>query len=319
MTSAAGTIAELRAMAAGVVEHAPMSSVLCEKLADDIERSGQVWNLLKDHPESGQPFFGVKVISAVRWLSLSGLAPELDSHLRDLIAGIGDRRYMARMWQLSSRALLDNPHHTRSALDRPVQQHQPSSAGHLLSALAMLGASKVRLLEIGACAGLNLLVDRYHWFGRGWDWGDSASPVRLVAPGRSPRDLAIVERAGCDLAPRDASDPMDRLILHSFLLPEWDIERLDLDDALDLASKEDLRIDRGKAAEWLADELSRPPRDGGACTVIWHSRYTCCLTSQQDAAIEQILSEAGTRMPVARAGLKPTDWLLPPRVELTVY
>ncbi|MDX3850977.1 DUF2332 domain-containing protein [Streptomyces sp. AK02-01A] len=319
MNTLDATITDLRAMAVGSAGYAPVSADFLARLADDIEQGGPVWTLIGGHPQAMEPLFAIRAAAAVRWLMLSGHAPELGAHLENLTSGIDDRDYAEQTWRLSTRALLDHPELTRAALDLPVQQHEPSRASVLLSALGMLGAPKVRLLEIGACAGLNLLIDQYRWFGPGWEWGDPSSPVRLAAHGRSPGDLTIVERAGCDLAPRDPADPADVLIVHSFLPPEREIQRLELDDAIALAARSDVRVDKADAVGWLAAELARPSDGGEVLTVVWHSLLWGYLTSRQQADIEKVLGEAATRMPLARVGFEPHDWTLAPRLQVTVY
>ncbi|MGW3460277.1 DUF2332 domain-containing protein [Streptomyces olivaceoviridis] len=313
------TITQLRAMAAASAGHSPVSADAMARLADDIEQGGPVWDLVGDHPDATEPLFGVRVVAGVRWLMLGGFAPELADHLMHMTAGAGDRHYAERTWKLCAQALLDHPELTRTALDRPVQQHEPGRASTLLSALVMLGSPKVRLLEIGACAGLNLLLDRYLWVGPGWDWGDPDSPVRLAAHGRHPGDLTIVERAGCDLAPRDPADPADTLILRSFLPPERDVDRMVLDDAIALAARSDVRVEKADAVDWLTAQLARPAEDGDVRTVVWHSLLQGYLTPEQQTEIEQVLCEAATRMPLARVGFEPHAWGMPPRLQLTVH
>jgi hypothetical protein len=320
MTASPATVLDLRSMAAGNAASAPLSAELLGRLADDLERGGPVAELIGDHPHADEPLFGVRALAGVHWLILSGLAPGLDDHLGGWMTGIGDRGYADRAWQLTVRALLAHPEHTRAALDRPVQQHQPGRSALLLSALAMLGAPKVRLLEIGACAGLNLLVDRYHWYGPDWEWGDTASPVRLTTPQSvHPGKLTIVERAGCDLAPRDPADSADALVLRSFLPPEREVERMELDDAIALAARSEVRVDQADAVEWLADRLARPVADPQVRTVVWHSLMWGYLTPSQQADIEQVLAGAARRMPLARAGFEPHSWTLPPRLQVSVY
>src|SRR5438067_215947 len=82
----------------------------------------------------------------------------------------------------------------------------------------------IRLLEIGASAGLNLLADRYTYVVGGLELGDPASPLRFEEPWAPPPpidlvraadQLHIVSRAGCDLAPLDPSRADDQLTLLS--------------------------------------------------------------------------------------------------------
>jgi hypothetical protein len=310
--------AALRAMAAGTAASAPLSAALLSRLADDLEHGGPVRELVGDHPDVATPLFGIRAVAGVNWLVLSGRAPELADHLESLISAIGDHQYTDRLWDLSVAAMRAYPEQVRAALDRPVQQHDPNRSAPLLRALGMLDSPKVRLLEIGACAGLNLLVDRYHWFGPDWEWGDRNSPVRLAASGAFPGSVTIVERAGCDLAPRNAGDPDDSLILRSFIPPEWTVARMELDDAIALAANTHVRVDAADAVEWLAAELSRPA-DRDVRTVVWHSLLWEYLTPRQQTQIEELLCQAAQRMPLARACLEPHNWTLAPRLQVSVY
>lgn len=319
MTVPVASLTVLRGMAASMADSAPVSSDLLVRLCDDIERRGPVARLVEDHPDTADPMFCVRVLAGVRWLILSGRAPELAAHVRRLPLGTGDRGYHERTWHLFLETLREHPQRILDALDRPVQQHQPHRAGALLTGLGMLAAPKVRLLELGACAGLNLHVDRYRWFGHDRQWGDRDSTVRLAFTGTFPGELEIVDRAGCDLTPRDPANPADALILRSFLPPERDVELLELDEALALAARTGLRVDRADAVDWLEAKLAEPSGDRAVRTVVWHSLFWPYLGTRQQDAIERILSGAARRMPLARISLEPHTWTSPPRLQLTLY
>ncbi len=306
-------------MSGGMATYAPVSSGILSRLVDEVEEGGPVAQALAEHPDAGAPLFCMRALSGVRWLVLSGLAPDLEAHLRNLTSGIGDPTYVEQTWLLFRDAMLKNPGEIRAALDRPIQQHQPGRAAALLSGLGMLGAPRVRLLELGACAGLNLLVDRYRWFGPDWEWGDADSPVRLATDGRNPGDIRIVERAGCDLVPRDPADPADSLIVRSFLPPERDIEQLELDDALTLASRFGVQVDKADAVEWLEAKLSAVEEDRSIYTVVWHSLFWSYLDPQQQTQIERLLSRAACKRKVARVSFEPHEWETAPRLQITVY
>jgi hypothetical protein len=150
----------------------------------------------------------------------------------------------------------------------------------------------VRLLEIGASAGLNLLADRYCYVVGGVELGDPASPVRLAEPWERPPDielraaaerLRIVSRAGCDLAPLDPASRDDRLTLMSYIWPD-EPERLERTRAaLELAAHDPPPVSRAGAAEWLRGV--EPPADG-TLTVIWQSVFRQYLSDDDWAELE---------------------------------
>jgi hypothetical protein len=306
-------------MAVALASSAPMSANMLVRLSDDIAASGPINAVIRDHPASGSPLYCLRALAGVRYLVLTGQAPELKTHLRGLTAHMGEPSYDERTWELFRETLLGNPVQLRAAMDRPVQQHQPGRAGVLLNGLTTLAAPRVRLLELGACAGLNLLLDRYRWFGPGWEWGDPSSPVRLTANGKPPPPIEIVERAGCDQDPRDPSDSDHANILRSFIPHERDVDQLDLDDAIALAAISPLRIEKADAADWLERILESGAPDRSVRTVVWHSLFWGYLSPEEQTRIEKALSRAATRIPIARISYEPHSWLTAPRLQITLY
>ncbi|MEU3521591.1 DUF2332 domain-containing protein [Streptomyces sp. NPDC006654] len=312
------TIRSLRAMAEAMREQTPMSADVLTMLTDDLESNGPISHIMASHPEINTPLFHLRALAGVKLLILTGRAPELAEHLKGLTNHLGDPAYATRTRNLFRRALLNHPDEIRSALDRPIQQHQPGRAGHLLRGLTMLAAPRVRLLELGACAGLNLMVDRYRWFGHGWEWGDATSPVRLATSGLKPGNFEIIHRAGCDIAPRDVADPQDAAILRSFIPPEREVEELELEDAMALVAGSGIRIEKADAVRWLREQLSRPVAVG-TCTVVWHSLFWWYLSPEDQAAIEEILVSASRRMEVARICYEPYAWGAATRLQVITY
>ncbi len=315
----ASSLSTLRTVAASLARSAPMSAEMLLHVCDDIEICGPISRLIGTHPDAGSPLYCLKALAAVKYLVESGKAPELEVHLKGLAEHIGEPAFDLRTWDLFRETLLGNPAEIGAALDRPIQQHHPNRAGFLLNGLRILNAPKIRLLELGACAGLNLLLDRYRWLGNGWEWGAHDSPVRLIAHCPAPGAVEIVERAGCDQYPRDPASPEDAAILRSFIPYELDVEQLDLDDALVMASQLDLRVDKADAVEWLAYQLGRSQSDQSVYTVVWHSMFWGYLDPVKHAAIETILSAAASHMPLARICHEPHSWSHPPRLQITVY
>ena len=288
----------LRAMASAMSSATPMSADMLAGLIDDIERDGPVARLINDHPAAGSPLFCIRVLAGVRWLVLRGDAPELAAHLRTLSNDQGRPEYDLRTWELFRATVLSNPERIRQALDRPVQQHQPGRAAWLLEGLTMVApeGGRIQLLELGACAGLNLLFDRYRWFGQDWQWGDRNSPVRLTSKGRRPGDLEVITRAGCDLSPRDAGDPDDAMILRSLIPSERETDQWDLDDALALAARHAIRA----------------PFPGGSAPMR-RASSGCCRRTVRHIPSSGTACSGGTSPP-RTIGRSSAFWRLPPDV-----
>ncbi|SDG46748.1 hypothetical protein SAMN05216553_108206 [Lentzea fradiae] len=321
MTAASIGASTLRTFAVRLRTTAPVSARIVSELAGELDRGGEVADLLCSHTAVHSPLFGVQALAGVRLLMLSGRAPELSRRFASAHAAAmaGDSESAALLTWLAARtAMIDNPGEVLAALDRTVQQHQPKMAGYLLRGLTMIGAPRVRLLELGACAGLNLIVDRYRWFGLGWEWGDQDSPVRLAATGPRPPDLEIVHRAGCDLQPRNPADPRHAMILRSFIPPEHDAQRWDLDDAIELAAKVGLRVDRAPAGRWLRENLV-PPAEQDVATVVWHSSFWPYLSEDERDEIETTLTAAAGSMTLARVAYESPDFRSNPRLTVTIH
>ncbi|WP_373235104.1 DUF2332 family protein [Mycobacterium marinum] len=311
----------LNVFAASLEMNAPASAMLLNDLAEEVEGNSPIARFLAEHPDASEPLFLVRVVACAQWLMLRGKAPELTMHLRKVLDNTNNPEYLHRTWELSKDAILGNRAESWEALSRPVQQHQPNRASHLLRGLTMLAipSMRVELLELGACAGFNLLLDRYCWFGHDWQWGDPSSPVRIATTGPRPGNIEIVRRAGCDLYPRDPHSEADAKILHSYLPPEWEVCHMELDDALALAQQMQPTVQRADAADWLGRELDRPA-DEDVCTVVWHSLFWGLLDASSQQKIDEIMESAARRgRNLARVALEPRRPSLPPQLQVTLY
>lgn len=143
---------------------------------------------------------------------------------------------------------------------RLVQTNEPRRATFLLPALveaARLAERPLALVEVGASAGLLLLVDRYAydygWAGRA---GDPASPLLLDTEVRGDArpplgDVPIASRVGIDLQPVRTDDADAVAWLRSLVWPDHDARRARLDAALALAAADPPRLVAGDALDVL--------------------------------------------------------------------
>lgn len=165
-----------------------------------------------------------------------------------------------------------------------------SAAMNYLTATAGL---PLRLLEVGASAGLNLWMDRYFVQAGAAGWGPPDSPVRLAGhftSGQPPATaMTVVDRRGCDLNPLHPA--RSRLLLESFIWPEH-VDRLRLlRAALSVATP--VPLERSGAGAWIGQQLATLP--GGVTTVVFHSIVWPYLSGDERAAFDHAVRAAGAR------------------------
>jgi hypothetical protein len=171
----------------------------------------------------------------------------------------------------------------------------------------------LRLLELGASAGLNLRWDRF-WYDTGAStFGDPASAVRFVGVWDGQRPVLddvpvrVAARDGCDRSPIDPTDEDGRLSLCAYLWPDMIERRVRLDAALAIAADVPASVEAADLGEWLESRLAVPAP--GRATVAYHSivwQYVDGASRDRMRAALHIAGEdAGDDAPVAWLRLEP--------------
>lgn len=247
----------------------------------------------------------LRLLAAVFRLVLTGRAPEL----APFYPCLGGVEPADRAWPVLRTVIGDHVEEVRAGLAVAPQTNEVGRAAALLAGLFDLvgaaGRDRVRLLEVGASAGLNLLVDEFAITGDGWQWGPPDAPVQLVGAVQGPTvpiGVTILERRGCDLSPVDTTTSAGRVLLTSFVWP-FDLDRhARLAGALISAERHPVTVDAAGAAAWLPGVLADPPDD--VLTVVWHSITQLYWPPTEVAAVEQILAEHGRNHWLATVGLE---------------
>jgi hypothetical protein len=197
----------------------------------------------------------------------------------------------------------------RAFLQSPPQTNETRRALALLPAFLSVGAKvqPLHTLELGASAGLNLSWDKFAFRTPNWSWGSSQTDAPLIDTewrGAAPAwlgPLNVATRAGCDLNPVDVRDGNQRTRLRAYVWPDQPDRMARLDRAAELAIREDVRVARADAGEWLEEKLAGEPPEGA--TIIYHSivwQYFAKETrGRARAAIEAAGARAGKKRRVA--------------------
>jgi hypothetical protein len=287
-----------------------LTAQLLDGAAAELDLDGPVGELLRpledDPPGSVPP---LRFAGALHRLVLERRAPVLAVHYPTVGGTPGD------VWHAARATVEEHLADLRELVARPVQTNEVGRSSALLGGLLEVQRQTglpVRLLEVGASGGLNLLVDRYrHEVAPGVVLGDPASPVRLPSPwqGRAPRpgELSIAERRGCDPYPLDPASTADRLTLTSYVWADQ-LERFErLRSALLLAAQDPPALERSTGSDFLARELAAPRP--GVVTVVWHSVVRQYLGAQEARRLDELIESAGGRAhdgaPLAHLWLEP--------------
>ena len=289
-------------------------------MADDWEAGGPVRAICAGYESapSGSAL-PLRLLAGVFRLVLTGRAPELVRFYPCL----GGRDDPALAWPVLRSVIATHPEELRVALEVPPQTNEVGRSVALLAGLfdvvAATGVRQVRLLELGASAGLNLLLDHFAFSGADWRFGDHASPVQFADAVSGPvraADFAIADRRGCDLHPVDASSPEGRLLLASFVWP-FQVHRHErLAAALRIAADHPVVVDQAAASAWIGPVLQQT--EDGVLLVVWHSITRLYWPPSEVAAVDAVLGGYGQHRPLARVAMEfATGDDAPPMPELS--
>src|SRR5215472_1534823 len=186
------------------------------------EQDGPIRDLLRPRDRERMPnSLPVRLLASVHKLVLEGNAPEL----AQFYPSAGGSVDLEPAWTAFSQAVQQNFNRLWQYIAAPVQTNSIQRSAGLLGGFGLIAQKTqlpLRLLEIGASAGLNLRWDQYHYQWRGGSWGTPESTVHFknIFTGNGPAlpsTIEILERVGCDLNPIDVEDPGGRLSLLSYV------------------------------------------------------------------------------------------------------
>jgi hypothetical protein len=289
--------------------NAPIYADLLARCADDLAAGGVTARLLDDW--SGHPVLdnvSMRLMGAAHYLAMRGDAPALAA----CFPSTGGLYEPARAWAALAETFSVHAERVRVHLGEQVQTNEVRRCCALLGGFLEIARAHpwpLRLLEIGASAGLNQCFDQYAYQLGPQRYGPADAPLTLDCEWRGEPlkadgvTLRVASRKGCDIAPIDLRDPARRMRLESFFWPDQ-LERLArLRAACDCALRAGVALERAAAGDWLAREVPKPaPRE---TRVLFHSVMWLYVPEAERKRIHALMSEQGARA----SAESPLAWL----------
>jgi hypothetical protein len=249
----------------------PFMEKLCRLIGERLDRSTEMGRRVLDWPGKPDAFndaLALRLTGGLHALVRRGEAPGLTACYPPNPLPDEESLWQALWPVLAKPDLLP-------WLDSAPQTNEVGRSAVLMSGLlvvADLFPRPVELLELGASAGLNLVLDRYGYDLGGVSVGDPDSILQLRPEWKGPRPPAasvqVARRRGVDLNPLDPRRDGDRLL--AYVWPDQARRLAQLGAALAIAAGEPPDVERGEAADWLEARLAEPA-EAGVTRVVLHS------------------------------------------------
>ncbi len=202
--------------------------------------------------------------------------------------------------------------HALPWLDGPPQTNEAGRSANFITAMLWLADQglppRFECLEIGSSAGINLMLDRYHYDLGGVQVGPQPGVMAFTPDwqGRHPPQHAIeiASTMGCDVAPVDLTDPAQALRLKAFVWPEHAIRFARIEAAIAAAEARPPDLVRMTAADFVEQELAKP-QAAGTTRLLMHSIVWQYVPADQQARVTAAMEAAAARATADR----PLAWV----------
>ena len=271
---------------------APLYSRMAAGIADDEQLAAL---LLHAPSEQRQP---VLLFACIHALLLAGRDGDLAAHYPNLTANPDDSDPLPALRRFCE---LHEANLTAMLASRHTQTNEVGRCALLLPVFGLLAAEVGPLahLDVGASAGLNLLLDRYHYrYDPGGSFG-SESPVELKCGTRGAVPIptampVITTRMGIDRRPVDLGDATEVRWLQACVWPDQTDRFERLRAALEMARAAGIAVRPGDAVTDTAPLAESIAASGHpVVTNTWVLNY---LSPAERQAYVDALDELGTRL-----------------------
>lgn len=255
----------------------------------------------------------IRLVGALHDLALSGEAPSLAAHY----PANGSPGDAAAAWAEAVRLIPDRTEALSRFMAHEPQTNEVGRSACLLGGFLTIARDTglpLRLIELGASAGLNQQWDRFHYTLGSVGWGDEGAAVRLAPEwtgGLPPLDAAVrvLERSACDRRPVDLTDPVQRRRLQAYVWPDQPGRLPRLRAAIALALANPAPVETADAVDFARARAAPKP---GAVSVLFHSVFWQYMPDASQAVLRDVIAAHGA----AATPDAPFAWLRmepPPR------
>jgi hypothetical protein len=197
-------------------------------------------------------------------------------------------------------------------LDGPPQTNEAGRSVNYIAAMHWLAEkglpAQFECIEIGSSAGINLMIDRYHYDLGGAQSGPVDAPMRFCPDWQGPPPPAarftFAGLRGCDVAPVDLTDPAQAMRLRAYIWPEHHVRFGRMDAAIALAQQSPPDLVGMNAADFVEQQLALPQAEG-TTRVLMHSIVWQYVPADQQERVTAAMAAAGARATVER----PLVWI----------
>ncbi len=304
----------------------PLYGSMLTVAARDIRSGGPIAELLGDWTEDPQAAaLALRIAGALKTLLHQGHLPAYADLYAPPFAGAAPGRLQA----LLKDAVAEHGEFIRTFITRPVQTNELARSSCLLGGFLDVAETTrlpLRLLEIGASCGLNLLWDTFHYDLMGLTWGPENSPVNLFIKWRGmppalEAPVSVVSREGCDINPLNVQLADDLCVAEAYIWPEQADRLARFRAGAALARIYGILLEKADAAAWLERSLDAP--EHGQCTVLFHSimwHYMPLATQKRCIDLIEAAGARATRTaPLAWLRMEPERPDAIPEIRLTQW
>ncbi len=286
---------------------APITGRICAAVRDLLDRGEGGALLDRVRAWTGAPLadaLPLRLAGGLHALHLKGAEPALAAIYRGE-EGVDDAALVAAAIHRHEAELLP-------WLDGPPQTNEAGRSSNFIAAMLWLAdkglPARFECLEIGSSAGINLMLDRYHYDLGGVLVGPEPGAMRFAPEwqGDPPPDHAIeiIGARGCDVAPVDLTDPDQALRLKAYIWPEHTVRFERMAAAIAEAAKSAPDLVEMNAADFVEAELAKP-QAAGTTRMLMHSIVWQYVPTDQQARVTAAMEAAGARATPER----PLAWV----------